>query len=549
MASLFAAGLLVGCSSDYLDVEPETVISAALVQTTQEGAQQALYGLCQTMYCPMGSFFDNYIFPNGEPYISTVYGDIMGQDYFSYMWASRTGGNFTWQANRMPGGWIPLIPWSYCYNLINQANMILQGIDNIHGDEAQLKLIKGQALTIRAHAYTRLVQLYAPRWQDSNNGEAYCCVVRLTPGIEDVPLSKMKDVIAQIYEDCDNAVLAYTESGARRGHGWEPDISVARGIKARAAMLREDWPEVQKMAHDARASYSIMTPEQYKSGFCDPNGEWMWYAYDESSFGYACFGTMYACNGAYPGVWGDGAGVINYELYRKFPEDDIRSDLFFTPDKLVGNRVKPAAFWNENWIQSASMDLNSLNDLMKAQIKAYLRDNTPAVAANWPKPYTNFQTGNDDETKVMFGAQLKFWCKNDYGSGNYCVMRAAEMLLAEAEAAYYNRDETTAVNNLKELNAQRNPNYTCNLSGEALLEEIRLQRRFELWGEGFNWFDLKRWNLPMERKAWEKNNIDSNNIPQAYKLIKEASDRGGKYAVPLNESRYNKLVDRTLVDE
>ena len=42
MASLFAAGLLVGCSSDYLDVEPETVISAALVQTTQEGAQQAL---------------------------------------------------------------------------------------------------------------------------------------------------------------------------------------------------------------------------------------------------------------------------------------------------------------------------------------------------------------------------------------------------------------------------------------------------------------------------------------------------------------------------
>ena len=71
----------------------------------------------------------------------------------------------------------------------------------------------------------------------------------------------------------------------------------------------------------------------------------------------------------------------------------------------------------------------------------------------------------------------------------------------------------------------------------------------KLLGEGHAWFDLKRWNLPMERKAWEKNNIDSNNIPQAYKLIKEASDRGWKYAVPLNESRYNKLVDRTLVDE
>lgn len=548
IAGIACAGMLAGCSSDYLDVQPETVISTSQINTTQEGAQQALYGLCETMYCPMGDYFDSYIFPNGEPYISTVYGDILSQDYFSYMWATRVGSNFSWAANMMPGGWIPTIPWSYCYNLINQANVILSGIDNIDGDENQLKLIKAQALTIRAHAYTRLVQLYAPRWQDSENGSRYCVVIRLTPGVEDVPLSTMNDVLGQIYKDCDDAALLYNESTAKRSKSWEPGVEVAYGIKARAALLREDWATAQDMAHKARSGYSIMTPDEFKAGFCSPTSEWMWYAYG-GDLGYACFGTMYACNGAYPGVWGDGAGAINYELYRKFPAGDIRSDLFFTPDKLVGATVVRSSFWSSTYCDPVSMNLNSLHDLMKAQIRAYQKSHMPTdKSIDWPLPYNNFQTGNSDESKVVFGAQYKFWAKNDYGVGDYCMMRASEMLLTEAEAACHNNQESVAVAALQELNAQRNPNYTCTLSGDALLEEVRLQRRFELWGEGFSFFDLKRWNMPMVRNPWERNNVNSNNIPVAYKLRKEPTDIGWKFAVPLSESRYNKLIDRTLVD-
>lgn len=50
IAGIACAGMLAGCSSDYLDVQPETVISTSQINTTQEGAQQALYGLCETMY-------------------------------------------------------------------------------------------------------------------------------------------------------------------------------------------------------------------------------------------------------------------------------------------------------------------------------------------------------------------------------------------------------------------------------------------------------------------------------------------------------------------
>lgn len=36
-------------------------------------------------------------------------------------------------------------------------------------------------------------------------------------------------------------------------------------------------------------------------------------------------------------------------------------------------------------------------------------------------------------------------------------------------------------------------------TGQALIDEIMIQRRIELWGEGFRWYDLKRLSLPLDR--------------------------------------------------
>lgn len=550
LSALLTAGMLVGCSSDYLDVAPETEVSTSEVQTTEAGARYALVGACNSMYFPMMKA-GGFGFPNGEPYVTTFYGDVLGQDYFSLMWASMTGGNYMWQANRLPDGWVSVIGWTYCYNLINQVNAILDGIDTIDGDRANLDFTKAQALTIRAHAYTRLLQVYAPRWKDSRDGEVYTVVLRLKSGIEDVPLFTMNDVLAQIYSDLETAESLFESCGKKRSATWEPDISVAKAIHARAALLKEDWATAQRMAHEARQGYPIMDSNEYRGGFCTPNKEWIWSAHEnEFDCGFWSYGAMYACNGAYPGIWGFGAGAINYELYKKIPSGDVRAELFFTPDKLVGNKVSATSFWNEKWIQTTTMNLNSLNALMKNQIEAFQDRTKPTdPTIEYDVPYSNFQTKTNKDSYVVFGAQYKFWGKDTFGSGDFCIIRGAEMLLTEAEAAWHNNDQTTAINNLKELNAQRNENYTCNLSGDALMEEIMLQRRIELWGEGFSWFDLKRWNLPMVRNEWVQRDPNSNNVPRAYALRKEAGDKGWRFAVPMSESRYNKLVDRSLVDD
>ncbi|MBD5369643.1 MAG: RagB/SusD family nutrient uptake outer membrane protein [Bacteroides sp.] len=549
LAALMTAGVLTGCSSDYLDVAPVTTASAALVETTEEGAELAYYGICRSMYSQYSSFY-NYMFFNGEPYVSMFYGELQGEDYFSYFMLSSIATNGTGENNRLQSGWVPTMAWNYCYNLINQANAILVNIDNIPGDEQNLMGIKAKCLTLRAHAYVRLLQIYAPRWEDSNEGEKMVAPLRVVPGTGDIPLSSMNDILARIYDDISEAEKLYTDYEVDRYFNWEPNIDVARGILVRAALIKHDWPTAQAKAKAARADYPIMTAEEYKGGFANANKEWMWNnAAESDGIYYAAHGSVYACNGPYPGVWNLGAGAINYQTYKKIPAGDVRADLFFTPDKLNSNLVRPAHFWNKNYITPGTMDLRTANQLMIGQVNLFCEEHYPTdTSVQWNPPYTNFQTGTNDGVYCGFGAQFKFWGMEDFGTNSFPFMRGAEMLLAEAEAAYYNGDETTAINNLLELNAQRNPNYTCNKTGEFLLNEIRIQRRIELWGEGHNWFDFKRWNLPINRTAWKEGDVNSNNVPEAYSKSLPASDPSWRYIVPNSETQYNMAIDRSLLD-
>ncbi|MEE4176464.1 MAG: RagB/SusD family nutrient uptake outer membrane protein, partial [Bacteroides sp.] len=75
-------------------------------------------------------------------------------------------------------------------------------------------------------------------------------------------------------------------------------------------------------------------------------------------------------------------------------------------------------------------------------------------------------------------------------------MRASEMYLIEAEAlarpgAAQNEDLARSV--LFELVSARDEGYVLSTnSGQALIDEILLQRRIELFFEGFRWFDMLR---------------------------------------------------------
>ncbi|PWJ38579.1 RagB/SusD family nutrient uptake outer membrane protein [Sediminitomix flava] len=102
---------------------------------------------------------------------------------------------------------------------------------------------------------------------------------------------------------------------------------------------------------------------------------------------------------------------------------------------------------------------------------------------------------------------LKFGHNQIVGNAERIVIRGAEMylIIAECEAElgnYANAQEALfKVQNRADLTLQQS-----NAEGQALIDEILLERRKELFGEGFRWNDIKRRQLPFTRKGdhWVK---------------------------------------------
>ncbi len=555
LAGVLMMGSLASCSSDYLSLEPETSVDISTVTNSVEGAELAMIGLCRAMYQGYSIGSVNLQFFNGEATIMTFYGDVFSPDYYNALWGEYGADFMKWGYFQDDTTWIPSIAWMYGYNLINQANVILSGIDGAAGDASTREFLKAQAYTMRAHGYWRLLQLYAPRWEDSNNGETECIVLRTTPGTGDAPLVSMKTILDLVYDDLDNALALYASSGQKRTTTWEPDADIARGVYARVAILRHDWKKAQAMAKAARANYPIMSPEEYKGGFANPNGEWMWCNANtemDQLVGYYSWGALYACNGAYVENWGMGCGAINIDLARQIDPNDIRGDLFWIPRNLtevpkgVRGNLREEHFWSTRCVDPANMNMNAMQLNMTNSIRTWGEMKIPNDDfETFGTPYKQAEGNNGGEKFIIpFGAQYKFWGIGKYSNSACPFMRGAEMALTEAEAAYHNGDEAAARAALEDVNKQRISGYTCTKSGQALLDEIKLTRRIELWGEGQSWFDFKRWNEPVEMRAWVENDPTSGSYPALLATRHEVTDKNGwRLCLPMSETQYNDALN------
>jgi hypothetical protein len=83
------------------------------------------------------------------------------------------------------------------------------------------------------------------------------------------------------------------------------------------------------------------------------------------------------------------------------------------------------------------------------------------------------------------------------------------MLLIEAEAIVHQGGRDTEVQNLlNELHAVRQTApVAVTETGSALLDLVLLERRFELWGEGFRGRDIKRLKIGLDREGSNHNPV------------------------------------------
>ena len=524
-AILASATLLASCGSDYLETKPTASVSSTDAVATTDMAYKALNGIARCQTTQHYAFTQGFA---GENAIMRLYENLPSQNYnYNYYapgWAPIHNQTFHNRTSTIYDGYA----WYYYYQLIGQANRIIAHIDAATGSDEDKKFIKASALAFRAYSYEKLIHYYCYRWQDSNNGASQGVVLRLDESTGDAPFATLSETVAQIYKDCQDAITLFGESGIDRpaSEVWIPNVNVAHAVYARAALFSQDYQTAVDQAKLAKKGYPLMSNDRYAAGFCEPTSEWIMGSYGDDSENnwYWSYGTQGACNGYFATADGNptGAGTIGHELISRIPNNDARKQNFLTEDKFPNlDLTKESPYYYTFGI------LGMMDDDIYEQADSI-------VKAHQAKGLTTpYQAGF-----YYLDANLKFFVKAQPGVGYVPFIRSSEMVLIEAEANYFLGKTAEAQAALVELNATsgRNPEYTCTKTGEELLSEIQDYRCLELWGEGFEWSDFKRWNKAVVRKSF----ADGGNAHQSVAItIKPEDGNKWTWGVPLNETDYN----------
>lgn len=524
-AILASATLLASCGSDYLETKPTASVSSTEAVATTDMAYKALNGIARCQTTQHYAFSQGFA---GENAIMRLYENLPSQNYnYNYYasgWAPIHNQTFHNRTSTIYDGYA----WYYYYQLIGQANRIIAHIDAATGSDEDKKFIKASALSFRAYSYEKLIHYYCYRWQDSNNGASQGVVLRLDESTGDAPFATLAETVAQIYKDCQEAITLFGESGIDRpaSEVWIPNVNVAHAVYARAALFSQDYQTAVDQAKLAKQGYPLMSNDSYAAGFCEPTSEWIMGSYGDDSENnfYWSYGTQGACNGYYATADGNptGAGTIGHELISRIPNNDARKQNFLTEDKFPNLDLSKESKYYYTFGILGMMDDN-IYEQADSIVKAH-------QAKGLTTPY---QAGF-----YYLDANLKFYVKAQPGVGYIPFIRSSEMVLIEAEANYFLGKTAEAQAALVELNATsgRNPEYTCTKTGEELLSEIQDYRCLELWGEGFEWSDFKRWNKAVVRKSF----AEGGNAHQSVAITINPED-GNKWTwgVPQNETDYN----------
>ena len=283
---------LSSCSEEFLEEVPTESVSDVTATSTTGNLFLVINGIHRSLYIRYGA--------QGRSGIGSlmIQNDVLGEDF---VMTSRGNGWFVSAA-----GWLDhtnaddsdnLFPYRTYYRIIRNANVVINGAENAEGDAAERQAALGQATLYRAWAHFQMVQLYGIRYSAGAENTQPGIPIRLTADNDPLPRASVEEVYAQINTDLDAAIELL--DGYVRPNKSHLDQSVALGLKARVALVQQNYQVAADYAAQARANYNLMSNDDYYANFNTyTNGEWMWGSYiqeDQTDY-YGNFGAYVSRN-------------------------------------------------------------------------------------------------------------------------------------------------------------------------------------------------------------------------------------------------------------
>lgn len=351
------------------------------------------------------------------------------------------------------------LSWLLAYRIINNVNGVIKYIDGSTGSQEEKNRIKGQAYALRGFMYLHLASSYS--FAIDKDPDAVCAPIYTEPSdasTEGKPAASVSEVYAQSISDLEEA-LKLIPANYSRTSKYKVDTQVVLGLLSRAALYSRDWEKAEDYSDQLLALNDyLMGESEYKSGFNSvDNKEWIWGGHpqtaDQSDASYQFHYLDVTTNGSYYFSFNADPYFRDY-----FNDGDYRKDLIF-------------------WATDPGKD--------------------PASEA------------------FVWMRYAKFKFREDF-TGDIVLMRTSEIYLINAEAKARLND-AGAITILNDLKSARGATTVSGLTGQDLLDAIWLERRKELFGEGFGLIDIIR----------NQQNVVRENYPQTPKIDYTYKDGNG----------------------
>ncbi len=455
IAILAAAALILSSCEKQFEVQDTSSLSGSSAAALVENDPNFLASYINGFYAWMVQFnqagngqHDDY----GHLGLCSIL-DLMGLDVAvsgSWNWGTydinHDYGAYTWVR--------PYMYWNCYYTLIKKCNEVIDFFGEEDPENDTLRGYLGQAYALRAFSYTYLIQIF----QDVASGtypnatfRTDAPAVPIVYAVRDAKTTEeteavsgrntMAELMAEIERNIELA-LPLLKGYDRAGDKNQVNFQVAQGIAARYYLLTQQWEKAASAAQAAQIGFDIMTPARLYEGFMEINDAEVMWGFNhstETQTAYASFFSHLSNESAGYGGIGQSVHCIDRSLYDMIPATDYRKKLF----------------------NNAEGDPTALQ-----------------VGGQYP--YASRKFGYADS-----------WLQD------YTFMRNSEMVLIEAEAYARLGNGGQAATVLGKLMSQRDPSWN---SSNVTVEDVLLQRRIELWGEGFSYFDLRRNGLGVDRR-------------------------------------------------
>ncbi|WP_065217941.1 MULTISPECIES: RagB/SusD family nutrient uptake outer membrane protein [Butyricimonas] len=355
--------------------------------------------------------------------------------------------------------------WANYYEYVLGTNAALDYLEDVSGTEDEKNIVRAQALALRGFYYFYLVNIWGESYSSNKTGLGV--PLKLTSSMEkrDIRRNTVEEVYEQILKDLGEAEKLYEQlpEQLRFKKDYRTSLPMVQMLKSRVYLYMEDWKNA--------AIYAKKVIENWNFSLLDlntlPEGD-----------SYYNFISMDCPEAIW--VFGSISRYMTYLDYSVYLEDPWDSD------KHIGINF-----------------FNASDELLNLYVEEDLRK----------KNYILRERYKDSWGEVYDGEELaigKFAITPDHrvadDQGFAHAFRLPEAYLNLAEAAAKDRDDETALWALNELRRHRfSGEYEpiSGISGEALVEKIRLERRLELCFECHRWFDLKRYGNESITHQWK----------------------------------------------